>query len=78
MKTETSTLRLVFPQWQGGGPIDTYVPELQAEDAFRGYYLGSQLLSYLAPESGGEKAEIPVSLDITERQKRKALSPMTL
>lgn len=73
MNTDSTTLRLVFPQWQGGGPIDTYVPELPAEDAFRGYFLGSQLLSFLAPESGGNKVEIPVSLDMADRTEKKGI-----
>ncbi|WP_312141138.1 arginase family protein [Pantoea septica] len=73
MKTDNNTLRLVFPQWQGGGPIDTYIPELPAEDAFRGYFLGSRLLSFLAPETDGLKAEIPVSLDLVDRTERNGI-----
>lgn len=73
MKTDNNTLRLVFPQWQGGGPIDTYIPELPAEDAFRGYFLGSRLLSFLAPETEGLKAEIPVSLDLADRTERNGI-----
>ncbi|MDF7647519.1 arginase family protein [Erwiniaceae bacterium L1_54_3] len=73
MKTDSSTLRLIFPQWQGGGPIDTFVPELPAEDALKGYFLGSRLLNFLAPESGGKKAEIPVSLKLADRTEKKGI-----
>jgi len=73
MKTDNKTLRLLFPQWQGGGPIDTYVPELPAGDALRGYFLGSQLLSFLAPKCEGEKVEIPISLDLATRTEKKGI-----
>ncbi len=35
----SKTLRLIFPQWQGGNNPP--------------YYLGSQLLSFLSPEAKG-------------------------
>ncbi|WP_115717860.1 arginase family protein [Gallaecimonas mangrovi] len=42
----SQTLRLVFPQWQGGNN------EL--------YHLGAQLLAWLAPEHDGPTEEVPV------------------
>ena len=42
------TLRLLFPQWQGGNNPP--------------YHFGSQLLSWLAPEHIGPVEEVPVSL----------------
>ena len=59
-----STLRLIFPQWQGGGManIASLVPELDPKDAYQGYYLGSQLLAWLAPHTEGPVATVPVSL----------------
>lgn len=71
---DNQTLRLVFPQWQGGGPIADFVPELPAEDAYKGYFLGVQLLSYLAPEAKGKTIHIPVSLDIADRAEKMRLS----
>lgn len=44
--TEEKTLRLLFPQWQGGDNPP--------------YYLGSQLLNWLAPASTGAVEEVPV------------------
>lgn len=70
MENKSSTIRLVYPQWQGGGSInpEAFMPELKAQDAVRGYYLGSQLLNFLAPETNQTTVEVPVSLDIENRQ----------
>ncbi len=70
MENKSSTIRLVYPQWQGGGGInpEAFMPELKAQDAARGYYLGSQLLNFLAPETNQTVVEVPVSLDIENRQ----------
>lgn len=66
MKETTSTLRLIYPQWQGG-TISDLVPELAPDDASRGYYLGAQLLQFLAPESDQNTLEVPISLEIDNR-----------
>lgn len=47
LKAET-TLRLLFPQWQGGNNPP--------------YHFGAQLLSWLAPEHSGPQEEVPVAL----------------
>lgn len=67
MEKKASVLRLIYPQWQGG-IVDHWMPDLPAADASRGYYLGAQMLGMLAPESSGETIEIPVSLDINDRE----------
>lgn len=67
MEKGTSTLRLIYPQWQGG-IVAHWMPELPPDDASRGYYLGAQLLKMLAPESGQETAEVEISLDINDRK----------
>lgn len=43
------TLRLLFPQWQGGNNPP--------------YVLGARLLNWLAPQPGGPFEEVPVELD---------------
>ena len=49
MKTSTGkTLRLVFPQWQGGNNPT--------------YHFGAKLLAWLAPEAIGPVEEVPVAL----------------
>lgn len=65
---ETKVLRLIYPQWQGGGTIAEFIPELPSEDAYKGYYLGSQLLKMLAPASNQKTVEVPISLDINDRK----------
>lgn len=68
MKTHTSTIRLIYPQWQGGN-IAAMVPEVKdPDDAARGYYLGAQLLDFLAPCGGQETLTVPVSTQIGERR----------
>lgn len=46
------TLRLIFPQWQGGNNPP--------------YYFGSQLLAWLAPPADGPVEEVPVALPSTQ------------
>lgn len=43
---QSQTLRLVFPQWQGGNNPP--------------YYFGAKLLAWLAPEHNGPQEEVPV------------------
>lgn len=64
----SKTIRLIYPQWQGG-IISHWIPELKAEDSSRGYYIGAKLLSMLAPQNDNhETLEVPVSLDIKNRE----------
>lgn len=52
MENQTKTIRLVYPQWQGGN-IAQWITEVKdPEQASRGYYLGAQLLNFLAPDNG--------------------------
>lgn len=61
-----TTLRLIYPQWQGG-VVAHWIPDIPADDVSRGYYLGAHLLNYLAPENGQQTIEVPVSLDMNDR-----------
>lgn len=64
----SKTIRLIYPQWQGG-IISHWIPELKAEDSSRGYYLGAKLLNILAPQNDNHQTiEVPVSLDIKNRE----------
>ena len=41
MKQAKTTIRLIYPQWQGGD-INHWLPEIpNPDDAARGYYLGA-------------------------------------
>ena len=64
----SKTIRLIYPQWQGG-IISDWIKELKPEDSSRGYYLGAKLLSILEPQNNNhETLEVPVSLDIKNRE----------
>ena len=64
----SKTIRLIYPQWQGG-IISHWIPELKPEDSSRGYYIGAKLLNILAPQNNNhETLEVPVSLDIKNRE----------
>lgn len=67
MKNKPSVIRLIYPQWQGG-VISHWMPDIPADDASKGYYLGAKLLNMLAPETNQEIIEIPISLDIKDRK----------
>lgn len=73
METKSSTLRLIYPQWQGG-IVAHWMPDIPADDASRGYYLGAQLLNFLAPQSNQNTQTVPVSLDINDRQTEKGIN----
>lgn len=73
MKQAKTTIRLIYPQWQGGD-INHWLPEIpNSDDAARGYYLGAQLLNFLAPDSGQKTVTVPVSTDISEPMPRIAI-----
>lgn len=59
-------IRLIYPQWQGAN-IARWIPNIPADEASRGYYLGSMMLEFLAPKTDCETFTVPVSTDISER-----------
>ncbi len=62
------TIRLIYPQWQGGD-ITRWIPEISDPAlAARGYFLGAQLLDFLAPDNGQHKFTVPINTDIKERK----------
>ncbi len=62
------TIRLIYPQWQGGD-IAQWITEVpNPNDASRGYYLGAQLLNFLAPDNGQKTFTVPITTDIAERK----------
>ena len=68
MEKKSSTLRLIYPQWQGAC-IAGLVPEVKDPDeASRGYYLGAELLNFLAPDNGQEIRVVPISTKAGERR----------
>lgn len=64
----SSTLRLVYPQWQGG-VISGLVPEIKdPNESSRGYSLGAELLHYLAPNPHQKTVKVPISMDTSSRK----------
>ena len=65
---EKKTIRLIYPQWQGGD-IARWIPEVDdPRDAARGYALGAQMLAMLAPGKDVETHVVPVSMDASDRR----------
>ncbi len=48
MENKKSTLRFIYPQWQGG-IVDHWMPDIPAEDSSRGYYLGASYFELFSP-----------------------------
>lgn len=64
---QDNTLRLIYPQWQGGD-IAKWITEVKdPEQALRGYYLGAHLLDFLAPSTGQKTLTVPVSTELCKR-----------
>lgn len=61
-RTDGSTLRLVWPQWQGAGTssVRSLAAEFPFEVARRGYAVGSAVLEAVLPEHAGPTARVPV------------------
>ena len=62
------TVRMIYPQWQGAS-ISAWIPEVKnPDDASRGYYLGAQLLDFLAPKNPQQKTiTVPISQEVGDR-----------
>lgn len=60
------TIRLIYPQWQGG-LIERLLPGFEPADASMSYHLGAGLLDFLAPATGQERLTVPVSTEMTDR-----------
>ena len=69
-----NTLRLLYPQWQGGD-IASLVPELSKKNSSLGYYLGAELLEFLAPKNIASKTtKVPISLEYCRESKNGILN----
>lgn len=68
MGNPTKTIRLVYPQWQGGDIVHWVTEVKDPEQASRGYYLGAQLLNFLAPDTGQETFSVPIMTNIVNRE----------
>ncbi len=53
------TVRLVYPQWQGG-IIDGWFKDFDAKDISQGYALGAAIINQLVPDTKNETYTVPV------------------
>ena len=68
MNEAMKTIRLIYPQWQGGD-IARWITEVpDPDDASRGYCLGAQLLDFLAPNKEQKSFTVPITTDRVERK----------
>ena len=68
MENKEKTIRLVYPQWQGGDIARLITEVNDPEEASKGYVLGAQLLDFLAPDNGQETLTVSISTEATERE----------
>ena len=63
-QSEGVHLRLLWPQWQGGGSssVRDLAPEFAFDVARRGYAVGSAVLQAVLPEHDGPTAAVPVTM----------------
>jgi arginase len=61
---DESTLRLVWPQWQGAGTssVRSLAAEFPFDVARRGYAVGSAVLEAVLPPHAGPTATVPVEI----------------
>lgn len=62
------TIRLIYPQWQGGDIIRLVKEIPNPDDVSRGSYLGAQLLNFLSPHNEQKTFVVPISTDIAMRK----------
>ncbi|RLP07512.1 hypothetical protein [Propionibacterium australiense] len=60
-----STLRLVWPQWQGAGAatVAELLPGVEIDRARRAYSVGTRVLQAVLPEHAGPTRVVPVDSD---------------
>ena len=65
---ESQTLKLIYPQWQGGD-IANWFKDIPASDISKGYALGAKLLAMLTPTTPYQTREIPITMDFKREVK---------
>ena len=68
MNEAMKTIRLIYPQWQGGDIAHWITEVTDPDDASRGYYLGARLLDFLAPNKEQKSFTVPITTDRVERK----------
>jgi arginase len=73
-------LRLVWPQWQGGGTssVREFASEFPFDAARRGYAVGSEVLEAVLPPHDGPSATVPVTMSDAGLQERGGIEAKTV
>lgn len=60
-----STLRLIYPEWQGGGKIalDELLADLPTPDRYLGYSMGAKIIQMIAPKGKGPEIVVPCTFE---------------
>jgi arginase len=74
------TLRLIWPQWQGGGTssVKQLAPEFPFDIARRGYAVGSAVLAAVLPPYAGPTATAPVTMADDGLEERDGVEAKTI
>jgi arginase len=75
-----ANLRLVWPQWQGGGTssVKEFAPEFPFDVARRGYAVGSAVLDAVLPPHDGPTATVPVTMSDDGLEERDGVEAKTV
>lgn len=73
-------LRLIWPQWQGGGTasIEAFAPEFPLPVARRGYSVGTAVLEAILPPHDGPTACVPVTMSDDGLEERDGIEAKTV
>ena len=73
-------LRLVWPQWQGGGTssVREFASEFPFDAARRGYAVGSAVLEAVLPPHDGPSATVPVTMSDAGLEERGGVEAKTV
>ena len=73
-------LRLIWPQWQGGGTssVKEFASEFPLDDARRGYAVGSAVLDAVLPSHDGPTATVPVTMSDDGLEERDGVEAKTV
>ena len=77
IRMQNETLKLVYPQWQGGD-IAAFFKDLKPSEAAKGYVLGAQILNLLVSNLNANldknTAVVPISVDYESDKSGKRLA----
>lgn len=73
-------LRLVWPQWQGGGTasVQAFASEFPVDVAHRGYAVGAAVLEAVLPPHDGPTVTAPVTMSDRGREERDGVEAKTV